>query len=187
MRKILIISFYELKDYFLNIECHFNNKYKWDVVHYPLYMYCYDKNSKIDKYETHFSDFIKKEAPDIILWWFIDVSLSVFKKIKDDHPNIFYIMFNQNDPLNMNRSLLEISVPFRLSSRFRTLRLRIHSSLPRSWPSPRSVTKGQWILYATTSAVKQASQLHGSRHSKTRFSRPARISTGGCSNPPNLW
>ncbi len=107
MRKILIVSYYELKDYFLTIQSLFTDKYKWDVISYPLYMYCYDQNSKIEDYETHFSNFIKKESPDLILWWFTDVSLSTFKRIKTDHPSIFYVLFNFNDPINVNRSFLE--------------------------------------------------------------------------------
>ena len=82
MKKIVIISFYELKDYFLDISAVFMEKYKWDVCYYPLYMYCYDKKSKIKNYVENFVGFLKKEQPDIILWWFADVSLNVFTTIK---------------------------------------------------------------------------------------------------------
>ena len=63
MRKVVIISFYELKDYFLDIKTIFTDKYAWNVTYYPLYMYCYDKFSKIDNYIAHFTDFLTKETP----------------------------------------------------------------------------------------------------------------------------
>jgi hypothetical protein len=102
MRKVVIISYYELKDYFLTIKESFRNNYHWDVVNYPLYMYCYDKNSSIENYEQHFSDFLEKEKPHIVLWWFTDVKLSVFHKIKKEHPNIYFIVYNFNDPANLS-------------------------------------------------------------------------------------
>jgi hypothetical protein len=58
MRKLLIVCYYELKDYLQTIASLFVDKYIWDVVHYPLYMYCYDKNSKIDDYAEHFNNTI---------------------------------------------------------------------------------------------------------------------------------
>lgn len=103
MRKLLIVCYYELKDYLQTIASLFVDKYNWDVVHYPLYMFCYDKNSKIEDYPEHFNNMIKKEKPDIILWWFTDVPLSIFTKIKKDNPKIFYVMYNLNDPLNINK------------------------------------------------------------------------------------
>jgi hypothetical protein len=103
MRKLLIVCYYELKDYLQTIASLFVDKYIWDVMHYPLYMYCYDKYSKIDDYAEHFNNTIKKEKPDVILWWFTDIPLSVFTKIKKDNPKIFYVMYNVNDPMNINK------------------------------------------------------------------------------------
>lgn len=103
MRKLLIVCYYELKDYLQTIASLFVDKYVWDVVHYPLYMYCYDKHSKIDNYLEHFNLTIKKEKPDVILWWFTDVPLNIFNTIKKENPGIFYVMYNLNDPLNINK------------------------------------------------------------------------------------
>lgn len=107
MKKLLMISFYELKDYLQTIATSFSNNYKWDVIYYPLYMYCYDKNSKIDGYIEHFDNTIKKEKPDIILWWFTDVPFNVFTIIKNHHPNIYYILYNADDPVNINKTFLD--------------------------------------------------------------------------------
>jgi hypothetical protein len=107
MRKLLIVCYYELKDYLQTIASSFIEQYSWDIVSYPLYMYCYDKYSKIDDYPEHFSKTIKKEKPDVILWWFTDVSLSLFTKIKKENPDIFYIIYNSNDPLNINKTFFD--------------------------------------------------------------------------------
>lgn len=104
MRKLVIVSYYELKDYFLSIAETFSDRYQWEVVNYPLYMYCYDKNSKIDDYDEHFSAFLKKEKPHLLLWWLTDIKLSLFHKIKKEHPNIYYVLYNFNDPMNLNVS-----------------------------------------------------------------------------------
>lgn len=107
MRKLLIICFYELKDYLASISEIFRIKYKWEVIAYPLYMYCYDKYSKIDNYVDHMSDFFRNENPDIVLWWFTDISTSIFLRIKEENPNTFYIIYNYSDPLNMNKLYLD--------------------------------------------------------------------------------
>lgn len=106
MRKLLIICFYELKDYLTSISTAFTKKHKWDVVAYPLYMYCYDKFSKIDNYADHLSNFFKKEKPDVVLWWFNDVELSIFTRIKKEYPDPFYIIYNYADPMNINKIYL---------------------------------------------------------------------------------
>jgi len=104
MRKIVIVSYYEPKDYLIKISELFETKYQWKSIYYPLYMYCYDKFSKIDNYLDHYLEFLKKEKPDILLWWFTDVSLAVFNKVKHDNPNIFFILFNVSDPINLNKT-----------------------------------------------------------------------------------
>ena len=101
MKKILIISYYELKDYLLQIADIFRDEYMWNVVYYPLYMYCYDKYSKLENYEEHFMQFINNEKPDVILWWFTDVQLSLFRNVRINNPSIFMIIYNYNDPMNM--------------------------------------------------------------------------------------
>jgi hypothetical protein len=106
MKKILIISYCELKDHLLSIENCFTQKLKWIVDYYPLYMYCFDKFSRIENYENHFSEYITKSNPDVILWWFTDVPYQVFERIKNENPKIFFIMYNSNDPVNVNNTFL---------------------------------------------------------------------------------
>lgn len=107
MRKLAIISFYELRDYLYAIGKTFADKYKWDIICYPLYMYCYDRYSKLEDYSSHMSDFFLKEKPDIVLWWFTDVPLGIFNRIKNENPDIFFVIYNYSDPMNINKMYLE--------------------------------------------------------------------------------
>ena len=107
MKKIIIISFYELKEHMVNIKNIFSDKYYFDVDFYPLFMYAYDTNSKINNYLDHFIDFLKEKSPDIILWWFLDVPNSVFKTVRIKFPNTLFIMYNPSDPQNINVNLFE--------------------------------------------------------------------------------
>jgi len=106
MKKILFISFYELKEHMLYISNIFK-KYNYEIKNYPLFQYAYDANDKIDNYKDHMDAFIKTANPDIILWWFLDVPISVFQFIKSNNPNIYYIMYNSDDPHNINIDTLE--------------------------------------------------------------------------------
>lgn len=106
MKKILIISYYDLKEYFLSIKNEFE-KYLYAVDNYPLFRFAYDANDKKDNYKEHFDEYITKSKCDIILWWFIDVDGEVFTYIKNKHKNILFIMYNFDDPINFNTSLLE--------------------------------------------------------------------------------
>lgn len=104
--KIVIILYYDIKDYFLSITKHFQN-YGYDVDFYPLYRYSYDVNDKIDNYKEHMNEFIKKTSPNYLLWWFIDVPVDVFKFIKENNPKLKLICYNSDDPLNYGPLLIE--------------------------------------------------------------------------------
>ena len=113
MKKILIITFYGFKDYFLYIKEQLEIL-DYEVYDYPLFKYAYDVNDKIDKYEIHMNKYINEISPDIILWWFLGIPISVVKYIKDNHPNIFYIMHNSDDPVNVCEDILEKAKMFNL-------------------------------------------------------------------------
>lgn len=106
MKKILIVSYYELKDYLSYIKELFE-KYTFTVIHYPLFQYAYDANDKLENYKEHMNTFIKEKEPEIILWWFIDVPADVFKYIKINNPNIIFIMYNSDDPINLGKELFD--------------------------------------------------------------------------------
>jgi len=106
MKKILIISFYDLKDYLLYIKNVFE-QYKFSVIEYQLFRYAYDSNDKIPNYKEHMNEFIKQHEPHVILWWFIDVPIDVFKYIKNHHMNKLFIMYNSDDPINLNNELFD--------------------------------------------------------------------------------
>lgn len=95
MKKVMIISYYELKDYFINIKESFEY-YHYDVCNYPLFRYAYDAHDKIVNYKEHMNKYIKETMPDIILWWFIDVPVEIFEYIKLHNKNIYYIVYNND-------------------------------------------------------------------------------------------
>lgn len=131
MKKILIIGFYELKDYFLNIKEHFDH-FNYTVLSYPLFKFAYDSNDKISNYDIHLSDFIKSNEIDVVLWWFIDVNPSVFKLVKKNNPNTYFIMNNSDDPLNMSAELLEKAKIFNtiiVPCKENILKYKIHSGI----------------------------------------------------------
>jgi len=105
MKKILIVSYYELKEFLLTISNIFSNTYKWDVCYYPLFMYYNDINTKIPNYKQHFSNFIDENNPDIILWWYYGIPIDIIQYIKLKHPDKYYIIYEysseSNDKLNL--------------------------------------------------------------------------------------
>lgn len=111
MKKILIVSFYELKEYFIYISEILKN-YMYDIDNYPLFCYAFDNSSKIPNYINHFDEYIKKSNPDVILWWFLDIPENDIKYIVENNKNIYYIMFN-NDIKNIN-IMLKKSIYFNL-------------------------------------------------------------------------
>jgi hypothetical protein len=99
--KILFIGYYELKEHLKHIKKVLEN-YKYDVLNYPLFQYAYDSNDKLENYEEHLSNYIDDNDIDVILWWFLDVPVKVFKNIKKQFPSIYYILFNSDDPGSIN-------------------------------------------------------------------------------------
>jgi hypothetical protein len=99
MKKILIVSYYELKDYFLYIKTLFE-QYMFTVSNYPLFRYVYDAHDKLENYEEHMDNYIGEYNPDIILWWFLDVPTLMFDNIKKYNPDKYFIMFNADDSVN---------------------------------------------------------------------------------------
>lgn len=106
MKKLLFVVYYEVIDYLSCIKSCFE-EYNFQVTHYPLFRYAYDSNDKMDNYTDHMNEFIKKHKPDIILWWFVDVPLDCFKSIKSTNPDITYIMYNADDPINLSNDIFQ--------------------------------------------------------------------------------
>lgn len=106
LNKIMIIGYYQLKDFFINIkECF--EEYNYKVCSYPLFRYAYDSYDKISNYNEHLIKEIEVENPNIILWWFLDVPDDVFTQIKGKFPNIYYILYNNDETVNMSAELLK--------------------------------------------------------------------------------
>src|SRR5436190_24234744 len=100
MKNILIIGFYELKEYLTSVVYNLEF-YNYTVFSYPLFRYAYDQYDKIENFDKNLSDYIKNNNIEIVLWWFIDVSPSVFELVKKNNPQVYFIMNNSSDPLNM--------------------------------------------------------------------------------------
>lgn len=106
MKKILFIIYYEAIEYLLCIKEQLE-KFLFEVITYPLFRYAYDSNDKINNYQEHLNQFINDNEPDIILWWFIDVPISVFKYIKESNKKIYFILHNFDDPVNLSNDIFE--------------------------------------------------------------------------------
>lgn len=106
MKKILLIIYYDLVEYLESIKNNFQ-KYHFEISFYPLFKYAYDVNHKLDNYAEHLDNFIGEKKPDIILWWFIDVNIAVFKKIIEKYSNIYFIIYNSDDPINLSNDIFQ--------------------------------------------------------------------------------
>jgi hypothetical protein len=106
MLKIMIVSFYDLIEYFAAIKKGFI-KYGYNVVNYPLFRYAYDQYDKKKDYAKHFIEYINEQQPNILLWCFIDVPSDIFVEIKNKFPNIIFILFNFDEPMNISTELFK--------------------------------------------------------------------------------
>lgn len=106
MKKVLLIIYYEIVDYLLSIKNQLE-KFHMDVIIYPLFKYAYDVNSKIINYKEDLNKFIVNNEPDIVLWWFLDVPLDVFTFVIQNNRNAYYIMYNSDDPENLDKELFD--------------------------------------------------------------------------------
>jgi len=106
MKKLLIVSFYDVIEYFLSIKEGFSSQY-YTVYNYPLFKFAYDTYDKIKDYDKHFNKYLKEVEPDVVLWCFIDVPTEVFEYIKQQNKNITFVMFNFDEPMNMSDQLLK--------------------------------------------------------------------------------
>ena len=106
MIQLLFIIYYDAKDHLLCIKEQFK-KYGIEVTTYPLFKYAYDVHDKISDYKENLNNFLKQLDPEIIFWWFIDVPIDVFKYIKEENNNKYFIMYNSDDPYNLNKDLFD--------------------------------------------------------------------------------
>ncbi|QKF94562.1 hypothetical protein QKU48_gp1104 [Fadolivirus algeromassiliense] len=106
MKKILLIGFYEPREHIICIKQQFEEN-NFIVDNYPLFKYIHDTKSKIQNVKDHLNMYIKDTNPDIVLWLFLDVDITIFTHIKQNNPNIYYIMYNSDDPVNFTIDILE--------------------------------------------------------------------------------
>ena len=99
MKKVLITAYYELKESILLASEALKNT-GLDVISFPLYKYYADINDKDDNYVNIFNNFINKEKPDVILWWYFSIPTNDLEKIVTEHKKIKQFMFNWDEPYN---------------------------------------------------------------------------------------
>jgi hypothetical protein len=113
MIKVLFVIFYEAINYLACIKKQFE-LYGIEVDTYPLLRYAYDSNDKISNYKEHMNAYIKKSDPQIILWWFLDVPGDVFEFIKASNSNRYFVIYNSDDPFNLNKTIFDVCRNFDL-------------------------------------------------------------------------
>lgn len=106
MQKIMVISFYDLIEYFAAIKENLE-KYEYIVSHYPLFRFAYDQYDKKKNYIEHFTEHIILEKPNIILWCFNDISSDIFINLKKKFHDIMFIFFNFDEPMNISPELFK--------------------------------------------------------------------------------
>jgi hypothetical protein len=102
--KILIVSYYELKDSLLSAANALKNL-GITVINYPLYQYAHDTHDKKENYADHMEEFILINNPDTILWWYFGIPTENMKLICGKSTK--HIMFNWDEPYNWNLNDIE--------------------------------------------------------------------------------
>lgn len=97
MKKILLISYYGLKDSLLCASQSLE-KLGYTIDTYPLFQYAYDTHDKKENYKEHFNAYIQDTSPDIILWWFMYVPSDVIQYITTNNQMCYSILFCWDDP-----------------------------------------------------------------------------------------
>lgn len=106
MVKILITSYYDLKDSLLSAANSLKNK-EHDVTYYPLL-----QNKDTIGYIDDIDKNIKDNKIDIILWWYIGIPSTDVKEIISKNTNVKNIYFNWDDPYNWDTNNLVNKVQY---------------------------------------------------------------------------
>ena len=101
--KLLITSYYGLRESLLSA-ANSLRKNGINVIDFPL-LKIYRSSDILNK-KLEFDNFIKKECPDMILWWYINIPFDDFKYIIENNKHIKNFYFNWDDPHNWNPTKL---------------------------------------------------------------------------------
>lgn len=97
--KILITTYYGLKESLICADKALREA-GFETTEYPLFRFYNDAHDRRDDYVEHFIEDIRKNDPDIILWWYIGIPTSDMEQIVKANPKIKNIFFNWDEPLN---------------------------------------------------------------------------------------
>jgi hypothetical protein len=99
MKKICIISYYELKEALL-LCAQALEKLGYTVINFPVFQYCCDSNDKRDDYVEYFNAFLNEHHPDVILWWCHTFRTAQdFLDLCENHVDSkMMMMYNWDDP-----------------------------------------------------------------------------------------
>lgn len=104
MQKIMIISFYDLIEYFAAIKKEME-MLGYIVSNYPLFRFAYDQYDKKKDYFENMVEQIKNENPKIILWFFHDVPSKIFQDLRKIFQDKIFIFYNFDEPLNISTEI----------------------------------------------------------------------------------
>lgn len=104
MQKIMIMTFYDVIEYFASIKENLE-KYEYIVSYYSLFRHAYDQYDKKKDYANHLIEHVKATKPNIILWVFSDIPSDVFIKLKKQFNDITFIFYNFDEPMNVSPEL----------------------------------------------------------------------------------
>lgn len=97
MVRVLIVSYYELKDA-LKSAAESLIKLGHAVQFYPLFQYAYDQHDRKDDYPRHFRETLVDQQPDVVLCWFIGVPADVLREARQAVPDARWVLYNWDDP-----------------------------------------------------------------------------------------
>ena len=107
MVKLLITSYYGLRE---SLQSATNSLIKYGIIVVDFGLLKLYKSTEIsdENKKLEFNNFIKKEQPDIILWWYINIPVEHMKYIVEDEDNshIKHFYFNWDDPHNWSTNKL---------------------------------------------------------------------------------
>lgn len=98
--KIVLITYYDFIDS-IKYAGKSLKKQNIEISSFPLYKYQMDKYDKKDNYDLMLIEYIQKETPDYILWWYFNIPTSMFINICKSN-SCKNILFNWDEPYNWN-------------------------------------------------------------------------------------
>lgn len=95
MKTILILSSCGLRDALQCVSDHFISLH-YTVKNYSLFQESISKTST--ELIAHLSETIRTVSPDILLWWFSSMDVSLLSSLRSSFPSLFFLLYAFHDP-----------------------------------------------------------------------------------------